>query len=108
MQLISARQLGGSIVMDDLTGAITFTYESGTFHNLAQTANPLSLSIPECGTCGQWVGEHRNPNPTACDAFDVEPRPGTPANPLCPSEGCGQPRTHHGRPFTVACSSFEA
>lgn len=108
-QLVSARRCGGSIALDDLDGTVAFTYDSGMFHRLVQMATPLTSSIPLCGTCDQWESEHRNPNASACDRFDVDPRPGTPANPLCLREECGgHPRTHHGRPFTVACHSFEA
>lgn len=107
-QLVNARQCGGSIVLDDLSGTVAFTYASGTFHRMVQVATPLTSSIPLCGTCDQWESEHRNPNASACDRFDVDPRPGTDANPLCLREECGgYPRTHHGRPFTVACHSFE-
>ncbi|MFC8538069.1 hypothetical protein ACFUJY_29715 [Streptomyces sp. NPDC057249] len=104
-QLVNARACGGSIVLDDLSGTVAFTYSSGTFHRMVQVATPLTSSIPLCGTCGQWESEHRNPNASCCDQFTFKKRPGTLHNPLC--RACQQPRTHHGRPFTVACHSFE-
>ncbi|MGW0757092.1 hypothetical protein ACWD1Y_11490 [Streptomyces sp. NPDC002814] len=107
VQLVNARQCGGSIALDDLTGTVAFTYASGTFHRMVQVATPLAVFTEQCGECGQWESEHRNPNASACDRFDVEPRPGTPANPLCLAEACGQPRTHHGLWFPLACHSFE-
>lgn len=106
-QLVSSRRCGGSIALDDLTGTVAFTYDSGMFHRMVQVATPVAVFMWECGTCGQWGSEHHNPNASACDAFDVEPRRGTPANPLCLREECGQPRTHHGRTFTVACHDFQ-
>ncbi|MFD4933471.1 hypothetical protein [Streptomyces virginiae] len=105
--LINARECGGAVAMNELTGEIGFTYASGTFHSMVQTAVPLPNRYLLCGTCSQWESEHGNPNPTACDKFDVKPRPGTDANPFCLNEDCRYPLTHHGRPYTVACSTFQ-
>ncbi|WP_330335663.1 hypothetical protein OHS33_39180 (plasmid) [Streptomyces sp. NBC_00536] len=106
--LINARECGGSVAMDELTGEIAFTYAEGTFHDMVQTAVPLTNRHSLCGTCGQWKSEHGNPNVTACDQFGIYPRAGTDFNPLCLAEDCGgYPRTHHGRRYTVACPAFE-
>lgn len=103
--LINAIECGGALALDDLSKTVGFTYADGTFHVMVQEARPLPTPrTPACGECGQWKSEHRNPNATACDAFDVQPRPDSPANPLCGE--CRQPKTHHGRRYTVACGSF--
>ncbi|WP_030372397.1 hypothetical protein [Streptomyces rimosus] len=103
--LINAIECGGALSMDDVSRTVGFTYASGTFHGMVQEARPLPTPrTPTCGTCGQWESEHHNPNATACDKFDVEPRPDTPANPRC--EMCSQPASHHGRRYTVACRSY--
>ncbi|KIF00923.1 hypothetical protein PL81_38535 [Streptomyces sp. RSD-27] len=106
--LINARELGGAMALDELTGEIAFTYELGTFHRMVQMAVPLTNRYPLCGTCGQWESEHRNPNASACDQFGIYPRAGTQFNPLCLAEDCGgYPRTHHSRRYAVSCSSFD-
>lgn len=103
--LINAAECGGALALDDLSKTVGFTYASGMFHVMVQEARPLPTPrTPTCGECGQWESEHRNPNGTACDRFDVEPRPDTPSNPRC--SACCQPFLHHGRRYTVACSSF--
>ncbi|RSS95090.1 hypothetical protein EF903_05470 [Streptomyces sp. WAC05292] len=108
-RLINALECGGAVALDELTGEIAFTYADSSFPGYVETAVPLTNPHPLCGTCGQWEREHGNPNPTACDRFDVTPRPGTADNPLCLAEDCGgYPRTHHGRPYAVACSHFES
>ncbi|MFF4188154.1 hypothetical protein ACFYZ9_33665 [Streptomyces sp. NPDC001691] len=103
--LINAVECGGALALDDLSKTVGYTYASGTFHALAQEARPLPTPlIPTCGECGQWKSEHRNPNGSCCDAFTFKRRPGTLHNPLCGT--CEQPRTHHGRRYTVACANF--
>ncbi|MEU3502617.1 hypothetical protein ABZ726_18265 [Streptomyces hundungensis] len=103
--LINAVECGGALALDDLSKTVGYTYAAGTFHALAQEARPLPTPRrPTCGECGQWESEHRNPNATACDKFDVEPRPDTPPNRLCLH--CCQPFLHHGRRYTVACADF--
>ncbi|MCZ1012050.1 hypothetical protein [Streptomyces lydicus] len=103
--LINAQECGGALALDDLSKTVAFTYASGTFHVMVQEARPLPTPrTATCGECGQWKTEHRNPNVTACDKFDIEPRPDTPSNSRC--RACCQPLLHHGRSYTVACSSF--
>ncbi|MFD0352965.1 hypothetical protein ACFVHW_04335 [Streptomyces sp. NPDC127110] len=102
--LISAGECGGAVAMDELTDTVVFTYAAGMFHRTGQMAVPLTADKPMCGTCGQWETEHRNPNASCCDTFNAEPAPGSDANPWCRNPRCGQPRTHHGRRHTVACS----
>ncbi|MBG7704873.1 hypothetical protein HCJ76_44130 [Streptomyces sp. MC1] len=103
--LINARECGGAIVLDDLTGTIEFTYASGTFHRMVQTARPLpDCQTQECDTCGQWESEHGNPNASCCDDFQDWRRPGTVGNPLC--ETCKEPYRFHRRRYTVACGDF--
>ncbi|RNG31852.1 hypothetical protein EEJ42_08460 [Streptomyces botrytidirepellens] len=103
--LINADECGGMLAMDDLSKTVVFTYASGMFHTAVQEARPLPTPpTPTCGECGQWESEHGNPNASCCDRFDVEPRPGTASNRLC--SACRQPFLHHGRRYTVACSSF--
>ncbi|MEV0778906.1 hypothetical protein [Streptomyces sp. NPDC050428] len=103
--LINAKECGGALAMDDLSRTVGFTYDAGTFDGMVQEARPLPTPrTPTCGECGQWDDEHRNPNATACDKFDIEPRPDTPSNALCAQ--CRQPFLHHGRRYTVACHSF--
>ncbi|MFJ5142964.1 hypothetical protein [Streptomyces sp. NPDC088707] len=105
--LINAKECGGALALDDLSKTVGFTYAAGMFHVMVQVARPLPTPrTPTCGECGQWKSEHRNPNATACEKFDVEPRPDSPSNRLCLR--CRQPFLHHGRPYTVACHSFHA
>ncbi|WP_275466289.1 hypothetical protein [Streptomyces noursei] len=103
--LINAVECGGALAIDDLSKTVGYTYASGTFHALAQEARPLPTPrTPTCGECGQWESEHRNPNGSCCDKFDVEPSPDSSSNPRCLL--CRQPFLHHGRPYTIACHSF--
>ncbi|MEU9925064.1 hypothetical protein AB0H51_27915 [Streptomyces griseoluteus] len=103
--LINARECGGAMALDDLSGSVEFTYASGTFHHMVQTARPLPDSqTPECDTCGQWESEHGNPNVSCCDGFQDWHRAGTAGNPLCKT--CKEPFRLHGRRYTVACEDF--
>ncbi|WP_433860237.1 hypothetical protein [Streptomyces kronopolitis] len=103
--LIDAIRCSGAVAVDDLSRTVAFTYAAGMRDHATFECRPMPTPrTPICGECGQWESEHRNPNATCCDKFDVEPRPDSASNPLCAK--CDQPFLHHGRRFAVACRAF--